>query len=176
MDNHKSVDVAGGSKADCGNILLWSYNGGKNQQWEVKIDPNDGYATIKNVNSGKLLDVEGGSIRDGANVCQYHENGGDNQKWLIKTSNNGYTITSKVSPNFKVDLGGGSTADGSNILMWHTNGGANQDFYFFNMNPDVPASDASFKGGYYKINSKNAPKMVADINGASLDNGANSII
>ena len=60
--------------------------------------------------------------------------------------------------------------------MWHTNGGQNQDFYFFNMHPDVPTSDPSFKEGYYKIYSKNAPTMVADINGASLANGANSII
>ena len=66
MDLHKSIDVAGGSKLDGGNILLWSYNAGKNQQWEVKVDETDGYATIKNVNSGKLLDVEGAQIRDGA--------------------------------------------------------------------------------------------------------------
>ena len=43
------------------------------QQWNVSYD-SDGYATIKNIASGKVLDVASASTSNGTKVQQYAAN------------------------------------------------------------------------------------------------------
>ena len=52
------VMVGKASKNDGANIQIYKYEGLDNQKFEVKYN-NDGYYTIKAVNSNKVLDVYG---------------------------------------------------------------------------------------------------------------------
>ncbi|WP_425622812.1 RICIN domain-containing protein [Bifidobacterium adolescentis] len=123
------LDVAGGSKKDGGNVLIYTATGGANQQWRVSHDPK-GYVTLSNVNSGKVLDVAGGSARNGANALQYSSNGGRNQKWVAVRSGSSYRLVSAMSQSLVLDVAGWSTKNGTNVDVWTSNGGANQQWKF----------------------------------------------
>ena len=123
------LDVAGGSKKDGGNVLIYTATGGANQQWRVTHDPK-GYVTLSNANSGKVLDVAGGSAKDGANALQYSSNGGRNQKWVAVRSGSSYRLVSAMSQSLVLDVAGWSTKDGANVDVWTSNGGANQQWKF----------------------------------------------
>ena len=125
------LDVAGGSKKDGGNVLIYTATGGANQQWRVTHDPK-GYVTLANVNSGKVLDVAGGSAKDGANALQYSSNGGRNQKWVAVRSGSSYRLVSALSQSLVLDVAGWSTKNGANVDVWASNGGANQQWKFAN--------------------------------------------
>ena len=121
------VDIAGNSKADCANVLLWSSNGQNNQKYDIK-SVGQGCYTICSVSSGKYVDVEGAEKRNGANILQYSRNGGSNQQWYIIPDGKGnYYIVSKCSGLF-MDIAGGKISDGTNILTWSYNGGSNQKY------------------------------------------------
>ncbi|MFZ3479614.1 RICIN domain-containing protein [Bifidobacterium adolescentis] len=123
------LDVAGGSKKDGGNVLIYTATGGANQQWRVTHDPK-GYVTLANVNSGKVLDVAGGSAKDGANALQYSSNGGRNQKWVAIRSGSSYRLVSAMSQSLVLDVAGWSTKNGTNVDVWTSTGGANQQWSF----------------------------------------------
>ena len=123
------LDVAGGSKKDGGNVLIYTATGGANQQWRVTHDPK-GYVTLANVNSGKVLDVAGGSAKDGANALQYSSNGGRNQKWVAVRSGSSYRLVSAMSQSLVLDVAGASSRNGANVLVYTANGGANQQWSF----------------------------------------------
>ena len=123
------LDVAGGSKKDGGNVLIYTATGGANQQWRVTHDPK-GYVTLANVNSGKVLDVAGGSAKDGANALQYSSTGGRNQKWVAVRSGSSYRLVSAMSQSLVLDVAGASSRNGANVLVYTANGGANQQWSF----------------------------------------------
>ncbi|OSH00790.1 autotransporter adhesin [Bifidobacterium adolescentis] len=123
------LDVAGGSKKDGGNVLIYTATGGANQKWRVSHD-SKGYVTLSNVNSGKVLDVAGGSARNGANALQYSSNGGRNQKWVAVRSGSSYRLVSAMSQSLVLDVAGWSTKNGTNVDVWTSNGGANQQWKF----------------------------------------------
>ena len=123
------LDVAGGSKKDGGNVLIYTATGGANQQWRVTHDPK-GYVTLANVNSGKVLDVAGGSAKDGANALQYSSTGGRNQKWVAVRSGSSYRLVSAMSQSLVLDVAGWSTKNGTNVDVWTSTGGANQQWSF----------------------------------------------
>ena len=123
------LDVAGGSKKDGGNVLIYTATGGANQKWRVTHD-SKGYVTLANVNSGKVLDVAGGSAKDGANALQYSSNGGRNQKWVAIRSGSSYRLVSAMSQSLVLDVAGWSTKNGTNVDVWTSTGGANQQWSF----------------------------------------------
>lgn len=69
------LDISDGSKADGGNVQLYSANGTPAQTFDVRWDSLTGYYAIGNVGSGKLLDVAGAGSASGTNVWQYAANG-----------------------------------------------------------------------------------------------------
>ena len=123
------LDVAGSSKKDGGNVLIYTSNGGANQKWRVSHD-SKGYVTLSNANSGKVLDVAGGSAKNGANALQYSSNGGRNQKWVAVRSGSSYRLVSAMSQSLVLDVAGWSTKNGTNVDVWTSNGGANQQWKF----------------------------------------------
>ena len=123
------LDVAGSSKKDGGNVLIYTSNGGANQKWRVSHD-SKGYVTLSNANSGKVLDVAGGSARNGANALQYSSNGGRNQKWVAVRSGSSYRLVSAMSQSLVLEVAGWSTKNGANVDVWASNGGANQQWKF----------------------------------------------
>ena len=123
-------DVVGASRDDGANVQLYGSNGTKAQRWKVTIDAK-GYATLKNVASGKVLDISGASKANGANVQQYGSNGSWAQKWILKKNANGsITLISALRENFVIDAAAGGTTNGTNIQMWSSNGSAAQRWTF----------------------------------------------
>ena len=92
-------------------------------------DPNTGYYTITNLNSGKVLDAANGRAENGANVQQYNSNGTLAQRWIIeKQSDGSYVIKSAVDQNYVLDITSARIANGSNIQLYRTNDTEAQKF------------------------------------------------
>ena len=124
-----SLNVEGNSTADGGNVIQYSYGGGRNEQWFVKNLGNSQYSII-NANSGRGLDVVNASTADGADINQWYYAGNANQKWRIESVGSGYYRIVNVNSSKCVDMPGSSTASGTSIDQWSCNGGNNQSFTF----------------------------------------------
>ncbi|MCL6735911.1 RICIN domain-containing protein, partial [Streptomyces neyagawaensis] len=74
----KCLDVSGGGTADGTRVVLWSCNGGTNQNWQAYPD-----GSLRNPQSGKCLDVSGAGSSDGTLVHLWTCHGGANQKWTL---------------------------------------------------------------------------------------------
>lgn len=126
----KSLDVAGFSQADGGNVQQYTYSGNDNQRWTVTSLGGGAYS-IRAVHSGKALDLSGSSTADGADINQWTYSGGNNQRWKIETVSSGYYRIVSVSSNKCIDVVGASTADGAAINQWTCNtNSTNQQFQF----------------------------------------------
>ncbi len=110
----KSLDVAGFSQADGGNVQQYTYSGSDNQRWTVQSLGGGAYS-IRAVHSGKALDLSGSSTAEGADINQWTYSGGNNQRWKIETVSSGYYRIVSVSSNKCVEVAGASTADGAAI-------------------------------------------------------------
>lgn len=160
------IDVTNKSKANAANIELWTYNGGTNQQFEIK-KVDEKYYTIKSVNSNKYMDVDRALKTNGTNVLQYEYLGNNNQKWKIRETEDGYiNIISKDSGRL-IDIENSKIENGSNILIWDNNGGFNQKFKLEGTKSNPVES------GTYKIVSAKDSSYVLDVTANSIANNAN---
>lgn len=174
LSQRSVLDVAGGSQSDCANIQLYSYNGTAAQKWSVTFD-DDGYATIKNVGSGKVLDVQYGNSSSGTNVWQYAGSDANKaQKWRIAANDDGtVSIVSALSSTSAIDISNGSSANGSNVQLWNSNGSRAQKFTFVATSPKVSADgQADIADGYYTFTTATDLKHKLDVQGWSKSNGA----
>ena len=173
--SQKSVlDVAGGSQNDCANVQLYSYNGSAAQKWSVTFD-DDGYATIKNVGSGKVLDAQYGNSSSGTNVWQYAGSDANKaQKWRITANDDGtVSIVSALSSTSAIDVSNGSSANGSNVQLWSSNGSQAQKFTFVATSPKVSADgQADIADGYYTFTTATDLKHKLDVQAWSKSDGA----
>ena len=159
-----SVDIPGGSAADSTAIQLYSGNSSKAQQFTFTRQ-SDGSYEIVNVNSGKALDVRNGVAENNAIVQQYSRNNSQAQRWFIRDSGAGYYLQS-VLGNWVLDLSGGNTANGAAIRLYTPNGTASQLFV-------VSSSDVNIATRVSMIITSVAnKKLVTDVTGASMANGA----
>ena len=159
-----SVDIPGGSAADSTAIQLYSGNSSKAQQFTFTRQ-SDGSYEIVNVNSGKALDVRNGVAENNAVVQQYSRNNSQAQRWFIRDSGAGYYLQSALG-NWVLDLSGGNTANGAAIRLYTPNGTASQLFV-------VSSSDVNIATGVSMIITSVAnKKLVTDVTGASMANGA----
>lgn len=136
---------------------------------------DDGYATIKNVGSGKVLDAQYGNSNSGTNVWQY--TGSDfnkAQKWRITANDDGtVSIVSALAPTSAIDVSNGSSANGSNVQLWNSNGSRAQKFTFVATSPKVSADgQADIADGYYTFTTATDLKHKLDVQGWSKSNGA----
>lgn len=174
LSQRSVLDVAGGSQSDCANIQLYSYNGTAAQKWSVAFD-DDGYATIKNVGSGKVLDAQYGNSSSGTNVWQYAGSDANKaQKWRITANDDGtVSIVSALSSTSAIDVSNGSSANGSNVQLWNSNGSRAQKFTFVATSPKVSADgQADIADGYYTFTTATDLKHKLDVRGWSKSNGA----
>ena len=105
------------------NVLLWSYNGGTNQQWKFQ-KTSSGYYNILAKDSGRCLDIYQGdlSVEDGKNIQIYDCGTGAHQQWLaVYNSDGSYTFKSAASSTFSLDITGEIMEDGTNIEMYTSN-------------------------------------------------------
>lgn len=85
-ESGQSLDVAGSSRDNGGNVAQWTYGPTTNQLWEIIESESehggfDRTYQLKPMHSEKCLDVEDASKSDSANVQQYSCHSGNNQKW-----------------------------------------------------------------------------------------------
>ncbi|MFE3044325.1 RICIN domain-containing protein, partial [Kitasatospora indigofera] len=92
----KALDDPDHSTTQGTQFVLWSPNGGSNQNW-VFSQQTDGSYQITNALSTLCMDVSGGSATAGARIIQWSCTGGNNQRWLVNATTGGYTITSRSS-------------------------------------------------------------------------------
>ncbi len=84
----ESLDVVDRSTSDGANIQLWSYTGGKNQQWQFVPDGNGTYRVVsRNSASGQghseCLTVPGSSTSDGVRLQQSKCSGSASQSFKL---------------------------------------------------------------------------------------------
>ena len=127
INNNFVIDVTSDSIANGANIELWQFNGNNNQLFRFTYN-QEGYYTIKCLNSGKYLSIENNNINKRANIIQDEFKNSDSQKWILKKcTNNTYYIISKYSGLY-IDLAGGFAYNGVNIELFDGNATNGQIF------------------------------------------------
>ena len=125
VDSSYVLDIRGKSTADSARMIVWRRNGGKNQQYQFKLQ-SDGTYGIRCVHSGKYVDVQGGGTAKSQPVIQYAWNGGKNQRWKITVDakNQVSLICSKSGMAF--DIQGGKVTNRAQMIQYTVNSGNNQ--------------------------------------------------
>jgi uncharacterized repeat protein (TIGR02543 family) len=135
--SNRFVDISGASLGNGAQAILWTKNGGKNQNFRFIYNPKTGYYAIVSVHSGRALDVEGASTKQGSAVIQWSSHGGYNQQWCIvpvgtdTTGATTYAIYSAVS-GLTLDVNGASSKQGASLIMWPYHGNKNQKWVIAN--------------------------------------------
>lgn len=133
VNSGKVLDVNAATKADGGKVIQWPYQGGKNQQWELK-KTNSGTYNIMNVNSGKYLALDKSSTSDGAAVIQQSADASKNQEWKITDLGNDSFLIASANSNKALDVTSSSTEDGAKVIQWKYGGGKNQQWLLVKIN------------------------------------------
>ena len=97
-DSSLALEIQNSSTENGGNLRVgkWVDNTSNIQKKFEFTYEEDGYYTIKSVNSGKLLEIKGGGMTIGTNVWQYEGNYTDSQRWkVIKNTDGSYSIINK---------------------------------------------------------------------------------
>ncbi|CAG7623470.1 RICIN domain-containing protein [Actinacidiphila bryophytorum] len=119
----KALDDPDRSTAPGTQLITWSPNGAKNQNWVFARQP-DGSYQITSSRSALCMDVDGGSTAPGTAVIQWTCTGGSNQRWtLIPAGGGTYTVRS-VSSGLLLTTA--STADGAHVTQQPDTGSALQ--------------------------------------------------
>lgn len=174
-----ALDVSRSSRANGGNLIIWSATGSANQCFQI-TGLGDGVYRLVNVYSGKAVCIANGSTEAGANVCQWEVGDATNQKWAIYSYGGGEYTLCNVGTGLMLDVTGGKSKNGTNVEGWTANGKAPQRWKL------TKASDPWQKGaslaarnkdvvyaGSYVICSTVEPNVVFDVKGSSKITGAN---
>ena len=170
LNENYVFDIESSSKANGGNLELWSNNKTGNQRYIVKY-LNNGTYSISPEHSKKYLDVEASSMKIGTNVAQWQENGKANQQWIIKEAGNGYYNIISNCNGLYIDIPQSKAKNGANVQLWEKNNAKNQMFKFEKITVEEGTSKTIENGTYYiKCASNN---KILDVNGSSIENGGN---
>lgn len=123
LNSNMVADVAGGSKADGGNVQLWTADNVNQQKFVLTALSSDTYKIIAK-HSNKALTASAN------NVYQANYTGNDNQKWQLKEIGNGYySIISKATGK-AIDVTAATARNGQNMQMYKANYSNAQQFKF----------------------------------------------
>jgi hypothetical protein len=130
VDSDKVIDIEGASTSNNANVVLWNYNQGGNQKYNI-VKNSDGTYTFVNCASGKALDVSGANSSVGTKIVQYTKNGNSNQKWYIDyTKDGGFKIMSALNRELLLGSKNESLSNGSQICLVGYNSSKAQHFTF----------------------------------------------
>jgi hypothetical protein len=113
--NGMVLDVKYEGKKSGTEVILWPYNGGKNQLWEYKN--NMIYSKL----SGLVLEMSAANF--GGAVFTYTPHGGSHQKWYFDDD---FTIRNGTGMVLNVE--GNNFQQGTRIVGFQKQGGQNQKF------------------------------------------------
>ncbi len=160
-DSNKVISISNNNNA------VISKDKNQNSQAFIINYLKDGYYKITSKKTGGCLDVQDAGMKNGTNVRTWENNGADAQKWIIKEVGDGrYNIISKCNDLY-IDVWNGITTDGTNLQMYEGSEAKVQEFMFEEATPNV------IDDGLYEIGSLANPNMILDVEGASLNSGAN---
>lgn len=169
-------DIEKASKAARANLRMWTSNMTNAQRFKITFDKK-GYATIQNINSGKVLDVAGGVAKARTNVWQYGNNNTKAQKWIIHSNADGtYTFESALKKGLVLDVAGGSSASGANLQVYNKNNTFAQKFYALDPTIDTAAQGRTIADGVYTISTALDSKKIIDIAGGVFGDGTTAQI
>ena len=124
------LDVSQGQDVQLRNILVWAFNGGDNQKFEVtESTTTAGYAMRPLSSISRKVNVEADTVVSGKNVCIYDDTGHDSQRWNFEKVNGGYVIRNVQNPNCVLDV-----EDGENVYVSTYTGAVTQIWTFQDVN------------------------------------------
>jgi WD40 repeat protein len=115
----KCLDVKGANPDNGIPIILWTCDGGDNQQWKITST-----GEIRGP-ANKCLDVSGANSANGASIILWPCNGSANQQWKITSTGEIRGLANKC-----LEVSGANFTDGTPILLWTCQGGDNQKWTF----------------------------------------------
>ena len=129
--DNKYMDVAGNvAPYNSQNIIMYNFNGGVNQRWNI-VKHNDGeYSILLNSNTNFSMDVNGWYDQNGADISVWQSNG---QRFkIIKNQAGNYRIMPAYSSSRGLDvyLGSDPTMYNRDIILYDYSGGSNQKWAF----------------------------------------------
>lgn len=125
-DEHKCMDVEGGSRKSCAKIILYPDNGQRNQNFIIR-KYNKVYFVLQAEHSKLVLDICGGKPVNGSQLIQYPFHGGNNQLFRFSSiDENIFFIFSKLDSKV-LDIQK-NTANHAHIILNQYNANASQRF------------------------------------------------
>ena len=118
-NSNLALEIENSSTVNGGNLRVgkWIDNTSNIQRRFELTYEDDGYYTIKSVNSGKVLEIEGGGMTIETNVWQYDGNYTDSQRWeIVKNADKSYSIINKKSGLY-LDIQNGSLTQNTNLQV-----------------------------------------------------------
>jgi predicted alpha-1,2-mannosidase len=145
------------STANSTQLDQWGANGGSNQKFNLKQQPNilPGNYEIQSASNGLALNVSGASTANGGTVVQWpFSSGQTNALWKFVPTSNGYYQIQNVNSGLDVNVTGASTVNGALIVQWSygTQGNdqwrpvknADGTYTFYNLNSQLVLEDPGF--------------------------------
>ena len=142
------------------------------KRFKITYNEDDGYYTIKSLNSEKVLDAQNGGTTNGTNVWQYEENYTDAQRWKIENNDDGsYSFVCKKSGLY-LDVENYTAEEGKNIQLYEKTNSNGQKFNLVLLD-EKP--EKIIENGNYRISvfDKKYSYMAFEIANASKKSGAN---
>lgn len=161
-DKSLALDIAGASKDNCAQVLLFAAGDKTNQKFQVSYVGN-GLYTLKSAVSGKLVELYGASAAQGTPVRQFVNNGGIHQMWYFVSGGDGFYLRS-AKAGLAMAFASGAPRILSDVEL-EAQGSAAQQLVL----KEVPL----VTDGTYVISSELALPLVLDVFGASKGAGAN---
>lgn len=156
LKNSLTINV---KKTD-GNANIMDFDGTKSQEFEVQYNEEDGYYTLKSLQTKKYLEIADESFYPGTNVDALGEECEDLQKWEIRENpNQTFSLISKYNGLF-MDVFGGYTKAGTNIQVWQSNSTKGQQFLFEEV---ITKGTKIIEDGTYKIELSANTKKALDV-------------
>lgn len=115
----KQVDIAGASRDQGAQALIWDTNGNGNQRFQFNMVQPGVYQIIAQ-HSNMYLAPQG--YQQGAHVVQSHQPA----NWEVSKSFDGAYQMKVQGTNMFMDLSGGNIQNGGEVIIWPGNGGDNQ--------------------------------------------------
>lgn len=126
LDTSLSLSIMDRSRDNGADACLAWGDAATSRQFTITIG-EDGYATLRNVNSGRMLDAADGNLVPGTRVQQYGTQAVANaQKWAFRANDDGtYTVVSKAS-GLALDVCDAVANGGVRVQLYTPNGTAGQ--------------------------------------------------
>jgi len=115
VNSGKYLDVLRASKSKGTAVIIYEFNGAKNQQWTFKK------GRIVSKHSGLVLDISGGG--ETGEIITWSDSGSDNQKWYFDED---FTIRSEMGTYLHVK--DASTDNSAPLMAVSSQGSENQKF------------------------------------------------